>query len=68
MAYRRITDLRLKDEYCSKPLYEKCPIHEICYDNEFSCKYWKQIFVRPTEEGYTIRQGNSWYRSMSNDR
>lgn len=43
MAYRKLTDLRLIKEFCCKPLDEKCPIHNTCYDDEFQCRYWRQI-------------------------
>ena len=62
MAFKRLNDLRLVEEYCTKPEGEKCPISETCYDNEFQCRYWKQIFKQSNEEGFTIRQGNSWYK------
>lgn len=62
MAFKRLNDLRLVEEYCTKSENEKCPINQTCYDNEFQCRYWKQIFKQPNEEGFTIRQGNSWYK------
>ena len=62
MAFKRLNDLRLVEEYCAKPENEKCPINQTCYDNEFQCRYWKQIFKQPNEEGFIIRQGNSWYK------
>ena len=62
MAFKRLNDLRLVKEYCTKSENEKCPINKICYDNEFQCRYWKQIFKQPNEEGFTVRQGNSWYK------
>lgn len=66
MAYRSSTDLRLKEEYCCKPENVKCPIHNTCYDNEFQCRYFKQVWINPAEEGFIIRQGNSWYRMYDN--
>ncbi len=62
MAFKRLNDLRLVEEYCTKSENEKCPITQTCYDNEFQCRYWKQVWQIPNEEGFTIRQGNSWYK------
>ena len=63
MAYRRLTDLRLVKEYCCKPEGIKCPIHNTCYNDEFQCRYWKQIFEKFGEEGFIVRQGNHWYKA-----
>lgn len=67
MAYRKLNSLRLEKEYCNKPKDKKCPIHKTCYDDEFQCRYWKQIFSNPTQEGYTIRQGNNWYKAKDGE-
>ena len=63
MAFCRLTDLRLVKEYCCKPKNAKCPISNTCYNNEFQCKYFKQVWIKPTEEGFIIRRGNSWYKA-----
>lgn len=63
MAYRRLTDSRLVKEYCCKPENAKCPIHNTCYDDEFQCRYWKQIFKRFGEDDFTVRQGSHWYKA-----
>lgn len=62
MAYLKLNSLRLKKEYCNKPRDELCPAR-YCYNEEYQCRYWKQIFSNPTQEGYTIRQGNNWYKA-----
>ena len=62
MAFQRLNDLKLIEEYCTKPENEKCPIGKTCYNDEFQCKYFKQVWVKPTEEGFVIRQGCSWYK------
>lgn len=67
VAYRRLTDLRLVKEYCCKPEGIKCPIHNYCYNDEFQCRYWKQIFKRINEEGFVVRQGNHWYKDFRNE-
>ena len=36
MAFKRLNDLKLIEEYCCKPVNETCPIHKTCYDNEFA--------------------------------
>lgn len=51
MAYRELNSLRLKEEYCNKPKDKNCPIHKTCYDDEFQCQYWKQVFINPTKKG-----------------
>lgn len=50
MAYRELNSLRLKEEYCSKPKDKDCLIRQICYEDEFQCRYWKQVFINPYEE------------------
>lgn len=67
MAYKSLTDLRLIKEYCCKPSDTKCPIHNTCYNDEFQCKYWKQIFKRFDGEEFTIRQGSHWYKSKDDN-
>ena len=32
MAFKRLNDLRLVEEYCTKSENEKCPINQTCYD------------------------------------
>lgn len=51
MGYRQLNSLRLKEEYCNKPKDKNCPIHKTCYDDEFQCRYWKQIFINPAKKG-----------------
>lgn len=67
MAFIRLNDLRLIEEYCVKPNNEKCPIGEICYTDEFQCRYWKQVFENPVSNNFVVRQGNSW-KAGNNDR
>lgn len=67
MAYRRLTDLRLVKEYCGKLEGIKCPIHNTCYNDEFQCRYWKQIFEKFGEEGFIVRQGNHWYKAKGGE-
>ena len=55
MAYHRLTDLRLIKEYCCKQENAKCPIHNTCYDDEFQCRYWKQIFKRFGANDFTVK-------------
>lgn len=59
MAYRRLNDLRLIKEYCTHPDKENCQ-RLYCYNDEYQCGYWKQIFKRPFDDFYTIRQGSCW--------
>lgn len=69
MAFKRLNDLKLIDEYCCKPENEKCPICKTCYNDEFQCRYWKQIFKSINEDGFTVRQGSKWYKEFNyNDR
>lgn len=58
MAFKRLNDLQLKEEYCVKPNTEKCPTL-YCYDNEFQCRYWKQVWENT--DGQVIRQGSRWF-------
>lgn len=67
MAYRRLTDLRLIKEYCCKPSDAKCPIHNTCYNDEFQCKYWKQIFKKFNEKEFIIRQGHYWSKAKDGE-
>ena len=67
MAFKRLDDLYLVKEYCTKSNIEKCPIGQTCYNDEFQCRYWKQIWKKPSEEGFTIRQGNSWYKESEQE-
>lgn len=67
MAYCRLTDLRLVKEYCCKPQNIKCPIRNTCYNDEFQCRYWKQIFKSPCEEGFSVRQGSHWYKAKGEE-
>lgn len=35
--------LQIYKEYCNKPENKQCPIPKLCYNDEFQCRYWKQI-------------------------
>lgn len=59
MAFKRLNDLKLKEEYCVKPNTEKCPTL-YCYNNEFQCRYWKQVWENM--DGLVIRQGSHWFK------
>ena len=67
MAFKRLNDLRLVEEYCCKPYNKECPKHEICYDDTFQCRYWKQLF-KSTDGEQTLRVGNSWYKEAKMER
>ena len=62
MAFKRLNDLKLIEEYCCKPVNVICPIHKTCYNNEFQCKYWKQVWKQNSD--FNIRQGNHWYKAI----
>lgn len=62
MAFKRLNDLKLIEEYCCKPVKETCPIHKTCYDNEFQCRYWKQVWKQ--NDDFHIRQGSHWYKAI----
>lgn len=62
MAFKRLNDLKLIEEYCCKPVNETCPIHNTCYDNEFQCRYWKQVWKQNND--FNIKQGNRWYKAI----
>ena len=62
MAFKRLNDLKLIKEYCCKSVNEICPICKICYDDEFQCKYWKQVWKRQGDDFNIIRQGGHWYK------
>lgn len=64
MAFKRLNDLKLIEEYCCKPVNEICPIHKTCYNNEFQCKYWKQVWKRHSDKFCIIRQGSHWYKAI----
>ena len=40
MAFIRLNDKVLKNEFCNKPKNKRCT--NICYDDEYQCPYWKQ--------------------------
>ena len=67
MAFKKLNDLKLIEEYCCKPVNVICPISKTCYDNEFQCKYWKQVWKRHSDDFYIIRQGGNWYKDKIND-
>ena len=62
MSFKRLNDLKLIEEYCCKPVNENCPIHNTCYNNEFQCRYWKQVWKRHSDNFNIIRQGSHWYK------
>lgn len=62
MAFKRLNDLKLIEEYCCKPVNVICPISKTCYDNEFQCRYWKQVWKRHSDDFSIIRQGSHWYK------
>lgn len=63
MSFKRLDDLRLIEEYCCKPVNKNCPIHKTCYDNEFQCRYWKQVW-KQNDDFNIIRQGSHWYKAI----
>lgn len=67
MAFKHWNSLRLIKEYCCKPKDKQCPFHQTCYNDEFQCRYWKQVFKRPSDDYFTIRQGSDWYTGVQND-
>ena len=67
MAFKRLNDLRLIEEYCCKPVNVICPIHKTCYNDEFQCKYWKQVWKRQSDNLNIIRQGGHWYKDKISD-
>lgn len=60
MAFKRLDDLYLIEEYCIKPQNTPCPIGGICYSDEFQCRYWKQVFKNKASNKFVVRQGNNW--------
>lgn len=43
MAFIGMNTLQIYKEYCNKPENKQCPIPKLCYNDEFQCRYWKQI-------------------------
>lgn len=60
MAYKGLSDPRLIKEYCTHPDKENCQ-RLYCYNDEYQCRYWRQIFKRPIDDFYLVREGNSWF-------
>lgn len=59
MTFKRLNDLKLVEEYCNKPYNKECPKCD-CYNDEFQCRYWKQVWEKSNGE-QVLRIGNNWY-------
>lgn len=66
MSYKRLNDFKLIEEYCDKPYNKECPKCP-CYNDEFQCRYWKQVWEN-SEGERKLRIGNHWFNEMKMER
>lgn len=67
MAFIRLNDLKLIEEYCIKPEEYICKSYETCYSDLHQCRYFRQVFKREFDDFYTIREGHKWYSTKDID-